>query len=375
MSESNNFAQIKRAEIFASGTWNGLSFSDDDLDGIVKSFDALGLAGAVPLKLGHEGPDVRDDPTTQFAMGWVQRVWREGRKLFADLDVPQKVQELIDQGFLKFVSVELLKNVKASNREIPWVLDAVALLGSDPPAVGVLKELRAFGDKRRADSFPHSACVTFSRADYLSTFANGGNTKMSDKDTPTLQEMMDKLLSLSNRMNEVEAENATLKREKAQFSQTAQRLKDMEASNAKRDRDERRSALRAEFDRAIANEDIVPAARERFWKTYSLEDDEVVLNVTVEDAREFIRENPSPLPKRKPTKTQFTLDRPDGDVPAGTRADDEALLRARAHLKAQNIHAPTWEQLAQATKEVFASNPQLGERYKFLPDTRAQGAH
>lgn len=95
----------------------------------------------MPLKLGHNG----DQPLTdgQPALGWVSRVYRDGRKLLADfIDMPTSIYEMVKAGLYKFVSVELAKNVLAGTREIPWVLDAVALLGADQPAVGTLKDLQ-----------------------------------------------------------------------------------------------------------------------------------------------------------------------------------------------------------------------------------------
>jgi hypothetical protein len=131
-------SELKRQELFAVGEWNGTQFSEADLDAMVQSFEALGLAGRVPLKFGHDSPK----PDGQPSLGWVSRVWREGSKLLADFsNVPEKVLSLIRDRAYKFVSVELLKNVRAGTREIPWVLDAVALLGADQPAVGILKEL------------------------------------------------------------------------------------------------------------------------------------------------------------------------------------------------------------------------------------------
>jgi len=133
---------LEGAEIFEAGTWNGLTFSDSDLDGIVSSFQALGLAGHVPLKWGHQGQDARTDG--EPALGWVSKVYRQGHKLLADFtNVSNAVMEAIRSGAYKFVSVELLKNVMAGNRKIPWILDAVALLGATPPAIGTLAPLKA----------------------------------------------------------------------------------------------------------------------------------------------------------------------------------------------------------------------------------------
>jgi hypothetical protein len=131
-------ADLKAQEVFSSGEWNGTKFTDADLDAMVSSFDAMGLAGRVPLKFGHDSPK----PDGQPALGWVSRVWRDGSKLLADFsNVSEGVLGLIRDKAYKFVSVELLKNVRAGTRSVPWVLDAVALLGADQPAIGILKEL------------------------------------------------------------------------------------------------------------------------------------------------------------------------------------------------------------------------------------------
>jgi hypothetical protein len=217
--------------------------------------------------------------------------------------------------------------------------------------------------------------VAFTRADYQ-PINIGDKTKMSDdnKSGPTAQELLDKIMQLTNRVTEAEGENSRLKSQISSFSSVKQKAADLEAAVAKRDRDERRAALAAVFTAAIDNEEIVPAARERFSRVYKLDDDEAVMAVTVDDAKQFVRENPSPLPRRKAKVTKFSLDRADGEVPPGTSPDVEALMRAQALLKSRNIHAPTWEQLAGAAKEVFAANTELGTRYKFHPDQVARAA-
>ncbi len=148
------------AELFAVGTWNGITFRSADLDMMVTSFETLGLADRVPLKLGHDGNDPRVDPFDQLSLGWVKRVYREGDTLMGELDVTDAVAEMIKAGHLRFVSVELLQDVKAGTRVIPWVLDAVALLGSDQPAVGILEALSNSLMKDRAE-FTFASRVVF----------------------------------------------------------------------------------------------------------------------------------------------------------------------------------------------------------------------
>jgi hypothetical protein len=131
---------IQQAEIFSTGSWNGMAFTESDLDAIVSSFGSR----AVPLKLGHD----RGVPDGQPAVGWVRKVWRDGKKLFADfVDMPTTVFEAIRKGLYKQVSIELVRGRDGN----PWVLDAVALLGADIPAVKDLRDLDRLLHTAKAD--------------------------------------------------------------------------------------------------------------------------------------------------------------------------------------------------------------------------------
>lgn len=365
--------QIKGAEIFAEGSWNGLSFSERDLDGIVSSFDAMGLSGRVPLKLGHEGPDARDNPESQYAFGWVTRVWREGKKLLADLDIPEKVHTLISDGFLNFVSVELLKDVKVSTRNIPWVLDAVALLGADQPAVGILKDLKAL---TMARDFKFASRVAFSRADHVpfkSTNSQGEHRHMSNdnQDLATVvRELTEKVAAMSNQINETQSENRELKRVNTELTQIKGRFERSQEERQQERVDARRKEVRDRLEAAVKAQDILPAARERFNKVYRVEDDEAVMTIDLADVEEFIKENPN-TQKPKPKRKSFTaLNDPDGDVPDDVSVDQEALLRTNALLMKRGVMNPTAAELQQAAVQVFRSNPDLAARYKAASDAQ-----
>lgn len=132
---------LNNVEIMSTGEWNGVAVTDGTLGALKHSFDALGLAGKIPLKIGHDGADARDDG---LAMGWVQRLTVKGRKLFADLtDIPEHVFNLIKSKALKFCSIEMLRGVEANGKKHDAVLDAVALLGASRPAVTDLAPLMA----------------------------------------------------------------------------------------------------------------------------------------------------------------------------------------------------------------------------------------
>lgn len=150
---------ITGAEIFGVGEHNGAKYDEAMIDGVVDSFNALGQSGRVPCKVGHSGKDPRNEGDGKLSDGWVKSIRRAGDKLLADIvDIPDDVYQLIKAGRLKFCSVELLKNVKAANTVIPWVLDAVALLGATRPAVGNLRDLQALTMARRLQLVGERVC-------------------------------------------------------------------------------------------------------------------------------------------------------------------------------------------------------------------------
>lgn len=366
--------QIKGAEIFSAGSWNGLSFTVDDIDAVVRAFDFLGLSGRIPLKLGHEGPDARNDPTTQFAMGWVQRVWRDGERMLADLEVPSRVHELIDDGHLKFVSVELLKNVKAANRVIPWVLDAVALLGSDQPAVGNLKDLRALM-KQHSDVPQYEAYELrreFARDDRKEVIrsTNSGDSEEMSDDTKSISEQ---LLAMSRQLTELEAANRALKKELDDKDQLKARFNTLKGDMEKDRRDRHRASLYAVIDDAVRTEKILPAARETFKKVFRTEDDTIVERVSLEDVSDFIKAHPAPVKptfKKQGSRATFTLDRMDAELPTTVPADEELTLRVMASLKSKGIHSPNAQQIEAEVPVVFRAFPELAQSWRYLPDNK-----
>ena len=240
--------ELKGAEIFHSGEWpgagaKGITFSDDDLDAVVSSFDALSLKGRIPLKLGHDGKDVRNDGAP--ALGWVSRVWREGQKLFADFEgIPDAVYSAIKEGLYKNVSVEMLRNVTAGTRKLPWVLDAVALLGAAQPAVGILKDLQALtmsqGTGLQCDE----------RAAFRQEFTTtGGKSIMTEEEEKALRKQL----------AEANDERIKMHREK----------------------------ITERFEAAV-KAGLAPALREQFYKFSGVNDDAKVLSVTMGDVDTYL---------------------------------------------------------------------------------------
>ena len=135
---------ISGIEIFSTGIWNGDKYTKDDLSHLVNNFDKTGFQP--PVKLGHneEQPEMKDgDP----ALGYVDKVYMQGSKLLADFkELPKKVYEAIKRGNYKRVSSEIYWNYKSNGKTLDRVLKAVALLGSEIPAVTNLEAIEGLYD-------------------------------------------------------------------------------------------------------------------------------------------------------------------------------------------------------------------------------------
>lgn len=357
---------LKGVEIFDVGTWNGYTFSDGDLNEIASSFDELKLAGRVPLKFGHKGAMRGDD--SQPAIGWVDTVYRKGSKLLADfVDIPTSVYDSIKKGLYKFVSVELLDSVKAGTRTLPWVLDAVALLGASRPAVSTLKDLKSLTYAHETLGLEYGAVKSFTRDSVINSMERH---KMSNEDNGgAIRELTDKVMELTNKVTALSDENRTLKAEKAKFSQLESRFESLQEEVTKRDVTTKRSQINGLLEAAVRDEKITPAAKLRFSKAYRVDDDEAVMTIDEKDVEEFVRENPHPNPKKREVRrSTFSLHDPDGEVPAGTKPNQELRLRTFARLSKKGIHSPTDVQLQQEAQAVLRENGELSEGWKYEAD-------
>lgn len=339
---------LKAREIFAAGMWNGKPFTTTDLDVIVNSFNALGLAGRIPLKVGHDGHDARTDEEHQFAAGWVENVWRDEDRLMADLDVSEKIAPLIDSKALKFVSVELLKNVKADTRVIPWVLDAVALLGTEQPAVGVLKSLQGYKAERKPRQYADGARLSFARDAFK---PNGVSNTMTDEEIKALQ---------------VQA---------AQAEKFQRELNDEKAARLKDKADANRAKIAERFKRAIDDGECLPKDQNSF--------DRSVINLTdaqwagedkrvdvLKDAEAHIKENPVPEHMKRSGK---------GGARSGTGATDESEIgkpagdvlafRVARKLEATNVQPSDIATFDRITKIELQNDPELARIYRDDPTT------
>lgn len=325
---------INGAEIFSVGKWNGIEFSETDLDLILHAFNELQMGGRVPLKFGHNDKQPMTDG--QPALGWVNRIWKDGGKLFADfVNMPTTVYNAIKNHLYKFVSVELLKDAERNGSKYPWVLSGVALLGADLPAVGGLKDLTAL---TMADAgLRFKSIVAFRHAgDNL----KGESSNMAD------EKLMEELAALKAKVVTLSSENETVKLERDK--EREERLKEKAKAI--------KESVELRFEQAIEAKQLKPVSRELFFKWTFPKDDAAIAAFDPKDAEKFIEEN-----KVKMSDDNRPAGKPARDDEEG-KGPDEVLVQ-RAKLLMSQRQGVTY---LQAAEEVLAEDPKLADDYRFM---------
>ena len=337
------------AEIFASGAWNGMVFTDEDLNDIAANFNKFAEVLKVPLKFGHNDEQPMTDGKP--ALGWVSKVWKDGTKLMAEFsDVPSKVTDAIKKKLYRKVSVELDGDVNYKGQDHKWVLSGVALLGADIPAVSVLADLDHYMMRRAAFSAGHRAV--------FSAIAGSLNFQKED-DMEKLNELTNQLADLSSKLAALTIEASTLKTANAGLeSQVAEfkREKDARETEAKKvSLAAKRSQIDGLFNDAIKGAIITPAQKAAFSKVLRTEDDAALDALAIDDVKSLIGSN---------VKSSFARSTGFGQG-SDTHADDESKSAAEVVVEKVNelITSGKAGSFAVAQQMVFQADPALARRY------------
>lgn len=175
---------IRGVEILRPGKWNGVTFTLADLRAIVSAFVALKDELPPRIQLGHDEKQrlarelFGDDAAGADgfpALGWPDNLRVKGGRLLADLvDVPAKLARMIEKKVYRARSGGLLRNVVMANgATFPWVLDHVALLGDQAPAVPGLADMVL---SRAGLTYEAAIGFSYAGADALALAAGDGVT-------------------------------------------------------------------------------------------------------------------------------------------------------------------------------------------------------
>lgn len=348
-------ANISNLEIFGAGTHRAMTgtvtIAEKDLDEIVSAFEAFKDTNIVKphLKLGHtESQKWFGQKDGIPSLGWIDRVWRAGKKLYADIsNVPEALIELIRQGRYHNVSAELIPGAKKGDQQFKYALSAVSLLGVEMPAVKDLAGLAS------------------------ALFIEGPTHQFSEKDTLTLEAEKEKLSMFTQEQVDSLVAAAVAKANsetEAKFSAEIDNLK-TELGVVKKAKDGlvseldtvKANAAKAEaiaiVDGAIKEGKLLPKQRDFALAFMTMNDAKLKFGEGEKTAsalfKEFLDANgkvidTSEKGSGKSKKVEFS------------NAADEVDVKARELV---NADASGKLQYAEAFQKVLASEPELRQRY------------
>lgn len=131
---------IQDVPIFRVGEHKGRMWSDDIVDGFVRSTNRA-LEHMKPyVKLGHNPEQKLADGYP--SLGWLYNLRKVGDTVFTDIrDVPKKLADIVKAKGYRRVSIELTPNREIDGRKEPWLLKALAFLGADTPVIKTLDDI------------------------------------------------------------------------------------------------------------------------------------------------------------------------------------------------------------------------------------------
>lgn len=343
-------------EIFKVGKWNGLEFSNADIDGMVAAFNALKDRHNVPLKLGHS--DERDIPEGQPALGWLESVWNDAGKLMARAkDIPDMVMDALDKRLYRNVSVEIDFDVENRGVNYDMVLSGVALLGAEIPAVNGMADLQSFmslnGQKRLCFTAIEQKKVAAKAAPKKKVMKMDNDEVMAKlaELTDTVTSQSAKLAEFQIKSSELEVENRDLRRNEEARTSAAQK----EAVVF------RRRDLTNKLDRLVKDQMLIPAQREQFTKSTAFTDDTMVMDMTIESMTQMLGVTGKKVVKDIGGASVFSrkseYDNANDDIDPDETPDHVLARRAKKFSRENKVD------ISRATDEVLADDPKLAKAW------------
>lgn len=260
---------INGVEIFASGTWNGDTYTDKDLDELVSNFEKTREILKPYLKLGHDDGQAITQEDGFPALGWIENLKRVGSKLVADFKrIPDKIYELIKAGGYRRVSSEIYMDIELDGKRYGKALKAVAMLGGDTPAVQNLKDIMSLYSVE-ALAFAKKAVVKSYESDIGDLQKEEQNMKTIEQMQTELDATLKKLAESEARIKEYEAKDqAQVEKYKTIATQAVEEgkrlLKEIETMKGeKTDLSEKLSKFAEEADKAKVSTEVERLIREK----------------------------------------------------------------------------------------------------------------
>lgn len=141
------YGELNGVEIFATGVHRNKKFTADEIDEIVANFPKFKAIVQPPMVLGHDENQEILQNSGLPALGWAQKIYRDGEKLRGDFsDVPDVVKLAIQKKRYKRISAEIYPNFEEGGKGHGLMLRRVGLLGADIPEVKNLADVVALDE-------------------------------------------------------------------------------------------------------------------------------------------------------------------------------------------------------------------------------------
>lgn len=348
------FATIKDVEIFATGTWNGATFNDKDIENVVDSFNQVGDKVKPFLKFGHDKNQKLVQSDGMPALGWIQNLKKVGSKLVADfVNVPDKVAELISAGAYRRVSSELYRNFIAQPEEVgekksfPWVLKAVALLGADTPAVTTLNDIIALGYTLESDA-QEVVTVDFENKKEVKSM---NEEKMEQEQIDFKKQIEEKDQALKDSQAKLDAQTAEFTELKAQLEKQEVEKKSLEVDAFISKMSTENRLFPAQIDQAKSL--LFAMATDKDVVMFSSKEGDKEVSV-FESFKSFIESMPA-----KEIEKQFSSSEKVETVKASEDNIDKFIEEEEKVVRAENLFTNDLSIFQEAQKRVYKKYPDL----------------
>lgn len=133
-------AEMTDIEVFEAGTYRGKTYTDADLDTILRNFNDFKDEIKPVAILGHDEDQELLKKSGLPAAGWMESVKKVGTKLLATFkDVPKVIADLVARKAYKRISSEIYNDYSGKG----LALRRVAILGGEIPEVKTLNDIVA----------------------------------------------------------------------------------------------------------------------------------------------------------------------------------------------------------------------------------------
>lgn len=175
-------------DIFAAGKWRGKSYTTRDLDRIVSNFREN--KSRIPIVIGHDESQEFLERSDLPAAGWISRLWRRGKHLFADVQhVPPAVARLLRSKAYRTVSAEIYDEPPEGTVGKGKMLRRIAFLGGEIPHVKTLADIPT--PENHSEQFDTNKRFLFRfKTQSVKRMKNGSFVTFSEVVMPTREELL-----------------------------------------------------------------------------------------------------------------------------------------------------------------------------------------